>query len=725
MRVVFRTDSSFEIGSGHLIRCLTLAAALRAEGSECLFICRDHEGNHIDRIRKESFAIDLLPAVTDSQEWSDYPVLSHAHWLGTCWRRDAQETIQALHGSLVDWLIVDHYALDKRWESQLRPYVRKIMVIDDLADREHDCELLLDQNLVVDFETRYDLLLPPRCVRLLGPKYALLQPEYAEMRSCTPSRRAPVRRIFVYFGGSDLHNLTGLTISAFLKLNREDLELDVVIDRNNPNAAGMRSQAASHRNITLHESAPTLAPLMARADLAIGAGGATSWERCCLGLPAIVITVAENQKPIAKSLDSFGLISWIGSYEDLTIEKLVEALKKTLVHLAFETSSRSCAQLVDAMGTWRVTSNLRLRKDSRLQARPATLADEAFLLTSAMKLNTTENAFQQNATDTSNHNPRFYQKLRAVDEYKIYIIEADGGYPIGYVQFKKTFERWLISYTLVGLAHQLRLDQRVLATAINTLRKALSGPLLLGGIIFVSKRFDYVSEPFESQEEMGGETVAFCSDSDSWINDTVSEIIAQLLGEGKQCCWAHNAQDLFNGTVCFYLSYGRLVSADTRIKFNNNLVVHASSLPKGRGWSPASWQILEGREKIPVTLFEAVDRVDAGRIYDQRWINVDRTDLLVEWQGKIAQATRDLVLDFVKSYPRIPPSAREQVGEPTYYPKRKPEDSRLDIRKTIAEQFRLFQIVDNDKYPAFFEYGNKKFYLRIYKEKPPSDEKNL
>ena len=172
------------------------------------------------------------------------------------------------------------------------------MAIDDLADRVHDCDLLLDQNLVAQMHTRYRDKVPAACGLLLGPEYALLQPIYAELHDRIPPREGPIRRIFISFGGADSDNLTGRSLSAFLSLNRPDIEVDVVITTSGPYAETIRRQVAGHGNIHLHSDLPTLALLMAKADLAIGAGGATVGS----ALPGAANSchdAGENQRPIA------------------------------------------------------------------------------------------------------------------------------------------------------------------------------------------------------------------------------------------------------------------------------------------------------------------------------------------------------------------------------------------------------------------------------------------
>jgi len=289
----------------------------------------------------------------------DVPVLAHADWLESDWQVDAQQTVEALEEVVVDWLVVDHYALDRRWEARLRLNANKIMVIDDLADRAHDCDLLLDQNLVLGSRLRYAALVPSACECMLGPRYALLQPEYAELRPRAGRRDVAVRRILVFFGGSDQHNLTGLVISAFLALQRDSIAMDVVINSQSPHAVAIQELAHRYSYITIHHTLPSLAPLMLKADLAIGAGGVAAWERCCLGLPSLVVATGENQLPSCEALDHAGLIHYLGVKDDLTFDRLCVSMQALLDcadkrRRTFE----SGPELVDGRGADRVVERL-------------------------------------------------------------------------------------------------------------------------------------------------------------------------------------------------------------------------------------------------------------------------------------------------------------------------------------------------------------------------------
>ena len=358
MNAVFRADASHIIGHGHVMRCLTLARALRECDVGVSFVCREHKGHLCELIEEEGFTVRRLPVPTATSKVGKAPL--HAAWLGVTWQEDARQTSKGIEsgGHKPDWLVVDHYALDSRWESALRTSSVRIMVIDDLADRVHDCDLLLDQNLVAQMHSRYVNKVPAVCHMLLGPEYALLQPTYAELHDRLAPREGSIKRIFIYFGGADRDNLTGRSLSAFLSLNRMDIEVDVVIASSGPHAESIHRRVMGYGNIHLHSGLPTLASLMGKADLAIGAGGATSWERLCLGLPALVVTLADNQRPIAEELQKMGLIRWIGHKDKVTERMIKAALAESLTATFSHAWMNSLQKVVDGRGANRICGYL-------------------------------------------------------------------------------------------------------------------------------------------------------------------------------------------------------------------------------------------------------------------------------------------------------------------------------------------------------------------------------
>lgn len=314
--IFFRVDAGERIGVGHTMRCLTLAEELRGYCGEIGFICRELPGNMIERIATKGFRVLRLPSGPEIHDW----------------KVDAEQTMKVLLQNQFkpDWLVVDDYGLDKRWEEALRPLVKRIMVIDDLADREHDCDLLLDQNYYRNFETRYQGLVPADCRQLLGPKYALLRPEFKTVRQSMRVREGSVKRLLVFYGGSDPTNETAKALEAVKLLNRPDITVDVAVGAANPNRERIKEICSGMGNTNFYCQVENMAELMARADLALGAGGTATWERCYLGLPALVTMVAENQRETVEALAEDGVVWNLGWHEEVSVALLVKSVKDLL-----------------------------------------------------------------------------------------------------------------------------------------------------------------------------------------------------------------------------------------------------------------------------------------------------------------------------------------------------------------------------------------------------------
>lgn len=468
MRIAFRVDASLTIGSGHVMRCLTLARFLKNKKVECKFICRAYSGNFIDYIQSAGFEVVTLPHLSEAlvNKTSMSYVGDQDAGISTDWQSDLSHTADVLSDWAVDWLIVDHYGLDSRWEGPLRLYAKKIMVIDDLADRNHECDLLLDQNLVTGLEDRYNAHIPSKSVQLLGPKYALLQPQYADLHPQVSLRRGPVKNILVAFGGADLPNLTGQSVLAFLSLQRSDITIDVVLNPKSPHASSVRSLVEGKTQITVHEMLPSLAPLMQKADLAIGASGATSWERCCMGLPSLVVTLAENQRPIAATLNQQGYIFWIDHFDRVTSQALKMALKEVIDCRKLEDWSRHCKGLVDGKGVARVVSIMTLHEHSELKVRLAEPKDEDILLNWANDPLVRRNAFFSEEISPEVHHHWLVKRLRNQGSCLIYIIEAEENFSIGQVRFEMKGEDWVIGYSLDSKVRGKNLAVKMLRLAI-------------------------------------------------------------------------------------------------------------------------------------------------------------------------------------------------------------------------------------------------------------------
>ena len=357
----------------------------------------------------------------------------------------------------LDVMVVDHYEIDHHWESIMAKSVHYLVVIDDLANRKHYCHFLLDPNFHRNPEDRYRGLVPPFSKLLLGPKYSLLRDEFRFNRTNTKVRGDRLRRILVSMGGTDPDNVTMKVIRALKLLNLEDIFVDVVVGSSNPNKTEIKQAIADEPHFFYHEQVQNMAELMKRADLAVGAGGSTSWERCCMGLPTLVINIAENQQDISESLACVGAIVNLGDAENITVEKIAQSITSYFENpVRLKKMSEIGMNLVDGMGAQRVAEEVQIYK------------------------------------------------------YKSTIV----------------------------------------------------------------------------------------SDANSWMNDYIPSFIPYLQKQGHFVTWVHEVSDIEAGDFAFYLGCGQITPESILQRNRHNLVVHGSALPQGKGWSPLTWQILEGKMKF-------------------------------------------------------------------------------------------------------------------------------
>ncbi len=472
MQIVFRTDASLLIGNGHVMRCLALADRLRAGGAQCRFLSREHDGHLFDLVRQRRFEITALGPARTTFEIDAQPV--HATWLGTDWRTDADQTRDALRGEKADWLIVDHYALDARWETALRGSCERLMAIDDLADRDHVCDLLLDQTFGRR-ESDYLARVPASCRLLLGPHYALLRPEFGELREQAMRNRGAdtVNEILVTMGGVDRDDVSSLVLDALREAPlAAGARIRVVLGSTAPALAKVRALAATmpHATEVLVDVAD-MARLIADADLGIGAAGGTSWERCALGLPAIVLAVADNQNSIARALGRAGA-HWYagrlsaGSKSALTTF-VAHALQDPDARLAM---SVAAAQMCDGRGASRVAQRLLLPS---LRFRDATLADARMLYGWRNDPTVRRHFFDAREIDFDGHRAWMDSVLRAEDRLLLIAVDARGDFAC--VRFDLHGDSAEISLYLDPARIGEGLGAAVVQDAVSVVRERVAG----------------------------------------------------------------------------------------------------------------------------------------------------------------------------------------------------------------------------------------------------------
>lgn len=339
------------------MRCLTLANQLLKQGAEVIFICRHLTpalANLLDqnKISFKKLATSIQPLVNSSQ------TERYSDWLETSQELDAEATIEAISANKPAWLIVDHYALDHIWETKMKPYSNKIMVIDDLANRTHNCDLLLDQNYYGDDTNPYSNLVDQNCKVLIGPRFALLRPEFQRLRNTIQPKNNKIQRVLIFFGGIDLNDMTSKAIEAISMINENSFVVDVVIGDQHPNKESIVN-TCELLGYECYVQTNEMAQLIAQADLCIGAGGSATWERCALGLPCITFILAENQHNLTVQAAKACL-----TYVPSPSKNLIETIRLHFSALynnapLREYISNKAMQFVDGEGALRVAKELK------------------------------------------------------------------------------------------------------------------------------------------------------------------------------------------------------------------------------------------------------------------------------------------------------------------------------------------------------------------------------
>lgn len=548
--LLVRADAGPAIGAGHVMRCLALARPWLQAGGRVVLATTETDAALADRLRREGIGVLSISASAGSDE-------------------DARQTVTHAKVLGCSWIVADGYAFDAAWQHEIKNAGHRLLLLDDYGHARHyHADVVLNQNAAASAELYASRDAHTRL--LLGSKFALLRREFTEGHDAPREIAQAATKVLVTLGGSDPANVTGTVVAALAQL--EGIEAVIVVGSGNPRVDSIRVAIEAHGGaMRLVVNAPNMAELMAWADVAISAAGSTAWELACMGLPAALIVVAENQTGIAAALAREGVSLNLGAHTTLDRERIVATLRGWLPDQARrQAMSLAGRRRVDGQGAKRV---------------------------------------------------------------------------------------------LAALSPQLK--------------------------------------------------ITIVSDADSWSREFIGALKSDLENAGHAVRWLHEPKAIEDGDVALFLSLGRIVPPALLKRHAHNLVVHASALPHGRGWSPLTWQILEGRNEIPVSLLEAADGVDSGDVYAQRTLCFQGHELLPEMHRAVAAATMELCGDFIARYPFVVGEARTQVGEATYYPRRRPGDSRLDPDKTLREQFNLLRVCDQERYPAFMEIAGRSYEVRI------------
>lgn len=437
-KIIIRTDSSKLIGSGHVMRCLTLARELSKRNREIIFITRDIEGNLIEKIEKD-FRVIKLKNMKIKKTGKLKGRKLYEKWLTCTQAEDAKECIELLKAEKkneIETIIVDHYGLDQHWEerviNEIRKYNKKanLVVLDDLADRKHCADILIDQGYHGNkTKKRYKQLTNTKCRNLLGPKYALLGREYATANKFLV-RRGKLKRIMVYFGGEDNIGLTYKAINQLLSAKITDIEYHVIINKNNKDKKRIQGLKMKNNNLILYSNIESLMSIMLRCDLLIGACGGTHLERSCLQLPSIVIPIAENQKEIAiLAKKPFVDVITIKEFEKGYIKKIIKNYKK------MGTEMKTDQKLTDGYGVCRVAICI-AGIIGKPKLREAIDKDESILLEWANEKMVRAQSFNKKRIGVEEHKKWMKETLERENRLQ-YIMCDEDNYSFGQIRFDR------------------------------------------------------------------------------------------------------------------------------------------------------------------------------------------------------------------------------------------------------------------------------------------------
>jgi len=471
------------------MRCRNLARGLQRRGAEVLFLCRELPGDLI-ALMAEEFRVMRLPALPgpepclDGLEGRDL----YGAWLGCSQLQDVADCLNVIRAadlSPIHWLVVDHYGLDQTWEgriceslSGLQGEPPQLLVFDDLADRLHQADVLVDANrLDASAPDAYRALVPVGCRLLLGPAYAPLDPLYPQLQPLAP-QRSPLRRVLVFFGGVDRANHTAVALEALGHPDFADLTVDVVLGASAPHYATVAKLVQQLPLTQLHDGLPSLAGLMLRADLAIGAAGTASWERAALALPTLVAPVAHNQRQGAHALADAGAALLV----DLQQVEDPDALLIQAIRFLMERSER-LAQLSDAAralgdgrGLGRLVTVL-LGPALTRRLRPAAPADEGKYHTWANDPEVRRQSFNTDPIPLDQHQRWFRSRLQSAEAQLSVLVDGEG-LPLGQIRFERSATepaRAVIGFSLDPVARGCGLAAELLQLGTAELARQWGG----------------------------------------------------------------------------------------------------------------------------------------------------------------------------------------------------------------------------------------------------------
>lgn len=461
--IAFRADADARIGLGHAMRDLTIASELRLIGFNCVFVCRHLPDHLADRIRDAGH--DVLRLEGDDARSLGGDVTLHQSWLGVRQEDDARSTLARLSDYLDDpgqlqGIVLDHYGIDARWETIVRAAIPGWLgVIDDLSDRPHECDWLLDSTFGKT-QADYSGLVPGDYTLMLGAEYALLRAQFTRFRAISLARRdacfekkEPARKVLIAMGGVDQPDATGHCVDALNATEvPEGFSVDIMIGGSYPHLASLEQKiAAGSIPFRIHQNISDVAELLTGVDLCIGASGTSTWERCCLGVPTINVVLAENQKTIARNLTDAGAIHPVEDFFDRPAAAIGAEHFGPVIHAPDELQAMSLAarDICDGRGVLRLKIHLLemgVKNGRKVRLRLAHAGDIRTVFNWQMLPETRRHANNPEPPSWEGHSAWMAAKLKSPDSY-FFIVECDGA-AAGVVRLDRDLNRSIFAYVV-------------------------------------------------------------------------------------------------------------------------------------------------------------------------------------------------------------------------------------------------------------------------------------
>ncbi len=436
MTVLVRVDASIQIGTGHVVRMLALAHVLARKRCRVIFLCREFTGNLIELIKTRGFEVFVLPAASENER----PGKGYESWLSEPWQTDARQTIEVIKKiGVVSWLIVDHYGIEALWHKELNAHVKKIFVIDDLLNKECDCDLYLNYSVIDDRFAPHGYA----GKSLVGLNYALVREEFLKARPQAPKKITEIKNVMVFLGGTDPNNVFPVVFDAVKEFSQ--IHFHFIVGAGGANKEALLKKITQHENMTCHENVTDMPGLMQKMDFYIGAGGTITWERLVMGLTGLVIAVADNQIPASEALAKLNAHNYLGSYREVTSTLLVHELKELLGDPErLNRMAQASFKLVDGLGLSRVVAAM---QTGIITMRKANMGDCVQIFDWRNDPRIRAQALNDEVLDFRTHKAWFENVLKdaARQIYMALINEV----PLGVVRFEKKPDGVLISIYLV------------------------------------------------------------------------------------------------------------------------------------------------------------------------------------------------------------------------------------------------------------------------------------